>query len=47
MQRVMVNLLRNGIDAMESVQDYPKLLILRAEHDKTDIVVEVAGNGIG
>jgi signal transduction histidine kinase len=48
MQQVLVNLIRNGIDAMESTFDGARLLVVRSRRDERDtIVVEVRDHGTG
>jgi C4-dicarboxylate-specific signal transduction histidine kinase len=45
-----MNLLRNAADAMSGVEDRPKRLVIRTEHDEDDYVrlsVEDAGAGFG
>ena len=45
-QQVLLNLMRNGIEAMEG-QDDPKRLIVRSRHVDGSIVVEVCDSGPG
>jgi PAS domain S-box-containing protein len=48
MQQVLVNLTRNGIDAMESSIDYPKSLLIRSRRDgMNEVLVEVRDCGSG
>jgi PAS domain S-box-containing protein len=48
MQQVLVNLARNGIEAMGATQDMPKVLSIRSRRDGTsNIHVEVCDRGIG
>jgi PAS domain S-box-containing protein len=47
-QQVLVNLTRNGIDAMESNADYPKSLLIRSRRDGMNgVLVEVRDRGSG
>ena len=45
--QVLVNLLRNGIEAMDPVADRPKRLIVATRVDGTEIAVEVIDEGVG
>jgi PAS domain S-box-containing protein len=48
MQQVLVNLIRNGIDAMESTTDYSKSLLIRSRRDDMNaVLVEVRDRGHG
>jgi PAS domain S-box-containing protein len=48
MQQVLVNLTRNGIDAMESRTDYPKSLLIRSRRNgMNEVSVEVRDCGSG
>lgn len=48
MQQVLVNLTRNGIDAMESSADYPKSLLIRSRRgEMNEVLVEVRDRGGG
>jgi hypothetical protein len=47
MQQVLVNLMQNGIDSVESARICPKRITVRAMCKDTNIVVEVCDNGIG
>ncbi|WP_442580880.1 PAS domain-containing sensor histidine kinase [Mesorhizobium sp. ASY16-5R] len=48
MQQVLVNLIRNGIDAMKANTDAPKSLVVRSCWHGADIIrVEVRDNGVG
>jgi PAS domain S-box-containing protein len=48
MQQVLVNLTRNGIDAMESSTDYPKALLIQSRRDGMNgVQVEVRDRGSG
>lgn len=47
-QQVIVNLVRNGIEAMEAVTDAPRLLLLRSRREGSGYVrVEVCDCGVG
>jgi two-component system sensor kinase FixL len=45
-QQVLVNLLRNSLDAMASVED-PKIMVKTAHNGGEHIIVSVADNGPG
>jgi len=48
MQQVLVNLMRNGIDAMDGVADGPKSLTIRSRREGTDrVLVEIRDHGGG
>jgi C4-dicarboxylate-specific signal transduction histidine kinase len=47
MQQVIVNLVRNGIEAMEATVDVPKLLSIRSRREGTYVRVEVCDRGRG
>ena len=48
LQQVVLNLLRNGVDAMKDVEDRPKPLLIRTERDEYDRVrLTVTDAGIG
>ena len=47
LQQVILNLIRNGSDAMSSVDDRPRELWLRTEHDGDRIRLSVKDAGIG
>jgi len=48
MQQVLVNLARNGADAMESGEDYTKVLSIRSRRDGTNsVLVEISDLGRG
>jgi signal transduction histidine kinase len=47
MQQVIVNLVRNGIEAMEATVDVPKLLSIRSRREGTYVRVEVRDRGRG
>jgi PAS domain S-box-containing protein len=48
MQQVLVNLARNGIDAMESSTEYPKSLLIRSRRGgMNEVLVEVQDRGSG
>jgi PAS domain S-box-containing protein len=46
-QQVLVNLIRNGIEAMESVVDRARALQIRSTHDGATVRVEVRDSGPG
>ena len=47
LQQVMVNLLRNGIEAMEATTDGPKLLAIRSRREANAVRIEVCDRGTG
>jgi PAS domain S-box-containing protein len=48
LQQVIINLVMNGIEAMEAVTDRPRELVIRSHHDEADLVrVTVEDRGIG
>lgn len=47
LQQVLTNLIRNGIEAMDSVTGRPKLLTISSRRDGEEILVEVADSGAG
>lgn len=47
-QQVLVNLLRNGIDAMQAVTGRQRILVVRTGGDaKGDVLIEIADGGVG
>jgi C4-dicarboxylate-specific signal transduction histidine kinase len=48
LQQVIINLVVNGVDAMEAVTDRSHILLVRSyENDANQIVVAVKDNGVG
>ena len=48
LQQVIINLLMNGVDAMASVTDRPRELVIRSQlHDDGHVLVAVLDSGIG
>jgi PAS domain S-box-containing protein len=48
LQQVIINLVMNGIEAMQSVSDRPRELVIRSRRDGTEqLLVSVADQGIG
>jgi len=48
LQQVMINLVMNGIEAMQSVTDRPRELVIRSDWDETQqVLVSVADCGVG
>ena len=47
LQQVILNLLRNGLDAMETVIDRPRRLLIRTETDHNCVRVSVQDSGVG
>jgi C4-dicarboxylate-specific signal transduction histidine kinase len=46
-QQVLSNLLRNGIEAMDSVTDRPRRLAIASWLEDGEIIVRVTDNGVG
>src|SRR6202011_60827 len=48
LQQVIINLVMNGIEAMQSVTDRPRELVIRSQQDETRrVLVSVADGGVG
>jgi PAS domain S-box-containing protein len=47
MQQVVMNLLRNGVEAMEETSDRLKLLAIATRLERREVVVEVSDHGVG
>ena len=48
MQQVIVNLVRNGVEAMESEESHPKMLKIRSRRDGTNsVLIEIRDQGSG
>jgi C4-dicarboxylate-specific signal transduction histidine kinase len=48
LQQVMINLVMNGIEAMQSVTDRPRELVIRSRQDETQhVLVSVTDSGVG
>src|SRR6202040_2653691 len=48
LQQVIINLVMNGIEAMQSVTDRPRELVIRSHQDETHrVLVSVADSGVG
>jgi PAS domain S-box-containing protein len=48
LQQVIINLIVNGVDAMQAVADRPHILLIRShENDANQIVIAVKDNGVG
>jgi signal transduction histidine kinase len=47
LQQVMINLVMNGIEAMQSVTDRPRELEIRSRLDETQVLVSVTDCGVG
>jgi PAS domain S-box-containing protein len=48
LQQVIINLIVNGVDAMQAVADRPHILLIRShENDANQIVIDVKDNGVG
>jgi PAS domain S-box-containing protein len=47
LQQVMLNLVMNAIDAMITIKDRPRLLVIKSASDGEDVLVEVQDSGKG
>jgi PAS domain S-box-containing protein len=48
LQQVIINLMRNGVEAMQSVMDRPRKLVIRSSQDETrHVLVSVTDCGVG
>src|SRR5271170_4686103 len=47
LQQVILNLIRNGSDAMDTVNDKPRQLVIRTEMDGNQVTVSVQDSGVG
>jgi PAS domain S-box-containing protein len=48
LQQVIINLVMNGIEAMQSVSDRPRALVIRSQQDESHrVLVTVADSGVG
>jgi signal transduction histidine kinase len=47
LQQVIINLMMNGIEAMQSVMDRPRELLIQSARDETQLVVSVTDCGVG
>jgi signal transduction histidine kinase len=48
LQQVMINLVKNGIEAMQSVTDRPRELVIQSRRDETQqVLVSVTDCGVG
>jgi signal transduction histidine kinase len=48
LQQVIINLVMNGIEAMQSVTDRPRELVIRSHQDETQqVLVSVTDRGVG
>src|SRR5712664_3626045 len=48
LQQVIINLVMNGIEAMQSVTDRPRELVIRSHQDETHrVLVNVTDSGVG
>jgi NO-binding membrane sensor protein with MHYT domain len=48
LQQVLINLVTNGIEAMRSIADRPRELVIRSRHDEADhVLVTVTDCGVG
>jgi PAS domain S-box-containing protein len=46
-QQVIVNLVRNAIEALSATSELPKSLLIRSRHDEDSVMVDVQDEGIG
>jgi C4-dicarboxylate-specific signal transduction histidine kinase len=47
LQQVILNLIMNGIEAMDSVASHPKTLLIESQSDRSEVSVSVRDSGIG
>ncbi|MGA9672580.1 MAG: PAS domain-containing protein [Terracidiphilus sp.] len=47
LQQVILNLIRNGSDAMDAVNDLPRQLLIKTETDGNHVTVSVQDSGVG
>jgi PAS domain S-box-containing protein len=48
LQQVIINLVMNGIEAMQSISDRPRELVIRSQHDESHrVLVTVTDSGVG
>jgi C4-dicarboxylate-specific signal transduction histidine kinase len=47
LQQVIINLVMNGIEAMQSVTDRPRELVIRSQQAETGVLVTVIDTGVG
>jgi len=47
LQQVMLNLVMNAIDAMITIKDRPRLLVIKSSSDAEDVQIEVQDSGKG
>jgi C4-dicarboxylate-specific signal transduction histidine kinase len=47
LEQVVINLLINGIEAMESITDRPRELVIRSQHQAGHVTVTVLDSGVG
>ena len=47
LQQVIINLIRNAIDAMSTVNDRPRTLRIRTERNNGEVIVSVEDSGVG
>jgi signal transduction histidine kinase len=47
LQQVIINLVMNGIEAMQSVVDRPRELVIRSRQDEKQVLVNVTDCGVG
>jgi signal transduction histidine kinase len=46
-QQVLVNLVRNAIEALAATEERPKLLVVRSRRDADSVVIDVEDRGTG
>jgi C4-dicarboxylate-specific signal transduction histidine kinase len=47
LQQVIINLVMNGIEAMQSVADRPRELVIRSRQDEAQVLLSVTDCGVG
>ncbi|HXM35636.1 MAG TPA: sensor histidine kinase, partial [Pyrinomonadaceae bacterium] len=47
LQQLIINLVMNGIEAMQSITDRPRELVIRSGQDETQVLVSVTDCGVG
>ena len=47
LQQVIINLVMNGIEAMQSVNDRPRELVIRSGKDGAQVLISVTDCGVG
>jgi C4-dicarboxylate-specific signal transduction histidine kinase len=47
MQQTLINLVHNAIDAMASLPDHAKVIVLTSQRTESDLVIQVRDHGVG